>query len=841
MCIHKLTYITSILVFVLQFQLPAEQPEIWIGEWETGRGAVKIFESPLGAVYRIKESPAFRCQAYMPSQTKDQHKKNCNCSSCKARREAIEGVLQFNFRKSGFKRTRYIAIDFFARAFPALQKEKTVHFRFQLARSSHKSISSDFGDLNGLTRISSRSWFEHSTSYRLPIQTSLLEFSGTYYRPAFEPLALRIVFDTFSGKNLTVFFNREKVIKAAVELPISSGDPIEINTFGILVQRLGSRKNYRDGYLEFSNPTVYGFNSPDTLGKLPPIKIISYPYEAYLELSTLKKNKTLSEKDWRDLRKNRNPDLQYAWALELLYGDKANCNPSRALELLERAAKEDHVLALYQLGLCYYRGYGIVPDQGKALKYLKEAISYDYSPARALHGLILWNQEHRPLFPSAQLKRVLDPETLKSGSYHDHDINIFRRILAGPGESIVPVEMSPQRLLTFSPLATILPKNHVDRQNTTNFYIDHAIAAHFIPAYLFKAWRLEWLNGDPAQIRSALEQGAAGGNRECMTELMRFRAHRGELDATWFTPQRDLQLGDDHVYQLYRACIRKPDFPGVREFLAGQVAEAREIWAKLDQPAGDFLLGLSLWQEAYPALRKHGYLSGTLQEQGFEHLENAAKGNIPEALFLIGRQYFHDDYPSRDRAEKGALLQRAENFLEKAVVAGQLNAVFPAVLLQSEKDLLDFEQLCGRLEVLCRLDYAPAFFLKGKLLSRGGKYPEAAEAYRQAAELGDHRGLRELAFDAEKRKKDAGEANLFWSEYIRRDREYRMQDQYDFFYPTREINLWKGKESEATDLERQKILAEEEVEAIDQNTSPEERKKLEQKELRRQRRTKRMN
>ena len=68
-------------------------------------------------------------------------------------------------------------------------------------------------------------------------------------------------------------------------------------------------------------------------------------------------------------------------------------------QIAEKAAKKYHVLALYQLGVCHWRGYGVAPDRKAAEKYLKESMRYGYPDAGVLLALIQLKEHGDPWFP----------------------------------------------------------------------------------------------------------------------------------------------------------------------------------------------------------------------------------------------------------------------------------------------------------------------------------------------------------------------------------------------------------------------------------------------------------
>ena len=55
------------------------------------------------------------------------------------------------------------------------------------------------------------------------------------------------------------------------------------------------------------------------------------------------------------------------------YGVKEN--DKKAFELYQKSAKQDYAKAMYQLGRCYMKGKGVAANQEEAKKWLKRAVS----------------------------------------------------------------------------------------------------------------------------------------------------------------------------------------------------------------------------------------------------------------------------------------------------------------------------------------------------------------------------------------------------------------------------------------------------------------------------------
>ncbi len=260
---------------------------VFPGEWEEKGGVKKLFDTPLGALYRFDESKSYELIATPNPEHKDQ----CDCAICRKCKNPPRmggGLLRFGFLKNSKRNWRYVAIDFKVRAFPALDRKETPDFRFFLARSEKNNINTDYGDLNGLAELTN-SWFLRSFSTRhwrvfneneLP-HSSIPTFILT---PAFEPKSYRLVFDTMSG-TLDYYQNGVFLFSYHDEIPVTGHSPIEVRSFGILTQEDRYSRHYREEYLEISAPVVRMASSKkELMEEAPPAGFSPYPYGNYYSM-----------------------------------------------------------------------------------------------------------------------------------------------------------------------------------------------------------------------------------------------------------------------------------------------------------------------------------------------------------------------------------------------------------------------------------------------------------------------------------------------------------------------------------------------------------------------------
>ena len=809
---RRLSLLSSIFIF---FALPLTAEVImYPGEWEEKGGVKKLFDTPLGALYQFDDSKSYQLKpALYP-----EHEEDCNCQYCRQKNNPPRmggGLLQVGFLKNSKRNAACVAIDFKVRAFPALDKKTSAQFRFFLTRSEKNKISTDYGDLNALVEITSRPVpiRNFSTAYFLSLdkyeKTSSL-LSLYVPNPAYEPIAYRLVFHATTGK-LDVYQNGFLISSCRHEMPLKGHSYIEIRNFGILIQEDGESRNYREEYLEISNPVVrMTTSSKELLEKTPPAGFSPYPYGNYYGM--VKNDKP--DRLYREIRNHKNPDLQYAWALQLLYGPEPD--PAEALELLERAAKEKHVLALYQLGVCYWRGYGVEPDLEKATRYLKEAAQYRYPAAWALQWLIAWRETHQAWFPPETLRddfiretrtdigsrTTSSDETVQNISTSveltfpgpqafEHDLIYLNRLLnhvySVPAETVV----TPKFLMDTN-FSQYLVSADPAKKNLR--YVDYAIAGGYFPAH-YEAVKEDLLrlpatlsDAEKKNIESHLKAGVAAGDPAATPGWLLFRARNNQLKREDFTPLQELCFSDNPVWLFLKFAVENQDYQPMRAWLADGVETESD-----NSVNGKVFQGLCRLLPR--ALRENGILNRFDQpemQRIFELLQEGA-GENPIAQCWIGQRYYNGDLPENIR-QRGEFYhrQQAQQYFEAAAKGGMLKAKFMLLVFESENAGSRVDDLLKRLDEFCNLNYAPAWMLRGKVLCNALRHNEAKTAYRRASELGEPRGLLELALYAD-REKNKEEANRLYGEYIQADLRCRMFDRFDPFWPDiyGEIGKWK--------------------------------------------------
>lgn len=773
-----------LILFFLEVPIcfSGEPLEIIPGKWESNSKVTKLYETPLGAVYRFKNTIPFRAKRRPDSSPCP---KKCDCDWCQyinKKWTVTGGFLEFNFLKNKYDNQRFVVLDFKIRAFPALEEKQVPEFRFQITRSAYTSVNNDYHRMNALLDIKSDHFFSFSSNYPFAGEPGFkLDDKHSFFLPPFEPLNVRVIFDTTTGKQTHFFYNAYQLVRINLEKPLLTEKRIEIRNFGILSMKHGSDKQYRTEYLEISDPVVYMTDDTKELEKLPQVKFTHYPYQAYKAL--------IAEDDKRNdpvryAKNSKNPDLQYAQALFLLYGSSEKADPSAAIDLLEKAAREHHIFALYELGTCYAFGYGVRPDISKALRYLNESADGGYFRARALAWLILWNQAHRPFFYSPELSRELDNIKKSWRKTEDHDMLFLRQIV----ERCVFTASFPSAKL-LPGLSPLLPAEGSSVSGNIEF-CDYQIKKKYWPGYLTKVYR-ESPNISPKQKTELLAAGTSAGDREAELALLIARAEAGELSEEDFSPQKQLRFACEPWYGILLFARSNPDFPGIAKFLSGDRRGAEREWKKSTHPA----TGLLRFLMAAASQNYKRYLPELIpaeEQELFDGLNTAAKNSNFIAQYWMGRLLLYDDLPRGERRmHPTARLSLAAEFLRNSAKTGFLPACYLLAELQAQDLKTGKMKFIEDLEDVVKVGYEPAILLKASILASCNDRAGAVSLWNSLAEKNNVDALRELALLED--GKTSGSAAILWARCIQTSRMQRLFDRYDLYWPEpyEELDQWR--------------------------------------------------
>ncbi len=779
--------IKSIIYLILIFtvQLCADTSGVRTGEWMTSQDEVKLFRTPIGYVYTLPRCAHIKI--VHPSELTVLHERKYGVDV------KIDGLLQFSFLKNNEKNKRFVIIDFKVRSFAALPSDSTADFLFCLAFSAMDKIPLHTEYLNSMLSIASVGPPYFEARFRTKEEKVETDENYPYLRPSFQPISFRIIID-LKDKNVAVSYNGQRITPS--KRLESKAEKWEIRSVGILVH--GRRTDLQNSRLEISPPVVRQFDSLEELERLPPFLFEPYPYNSYL---SLERKKNMDKDDLIErARKHSNPDYQYVAAMKLIYGDKNFCDPVAAVDLLEKAVRQKHVLAMYQLGVCLYRGYGVVPDISKSLKYVQESAWYNYSKADALYWFIQWDSAYRPIFQSGhfmEIKREGLPEISKYHVY-DHDrgfVNLFR-----DNTSAYSPEISP-KYSRFDDYAI----NWVNRDHRKKplYFIDQAINSGYAPAYAAKARRdkrlrlvndkfeeeTNWPDKDN-EFRQLLSEGVRNGDKTVLPELMLELARKKQLPAEYFSNENNQQFSRHALYQILFFHHLNPQFPGIADYLSDNSGEALSKLRKINSADSELLQGLIKLVDKDPAKVTLKEIKTVESEaaEAFRHLLKAANMNNTVAQYLVGYYALREDLPSE------SIKIDARLFLERAARNGHPHAA----MLMAEFEL-NRNNPAKALEYLtkpCELNIGEAYYLRGNALGKmGNRKQEMLDSYQQAIHLGDHRGRRELALHS------GPSASDLWFNFIQADCKVRENDPCDPYYPDIYSNLYQWIDAKAIDAE----------------------------------------
>ena len=739
----------------------------------TARNCKEIGQSPLGKIYLFPDSekytllhPNFLFRNFTA------HRKNCDCTMCEYLRQTVDGgVLETKLPEKKIKagKKRFLTVSFKIRLFPALSTKKTCNFSILFYDSEHQITGSSYTRLHGLTSIhhGQMSPFYSSTTTSLTLDKFYMEAA---FHPSFQPLAIRIIYDMQKGQR-KLCINQQSLPFAKIEdrtfLPMKMSKFAISTSYRNTHTRSARRIGHRMDYLEVSNPIIHLCDTEEELKSLPKMEFHPYPYQNYTLES--RKKKLLSEQErFKTLLRHDNPDLQYAYALRYLYGSIKECDPAKGLELLEKAAKKRHVSALYELGVCYFRGYGVEPDFRKAKRYLKDSAEYDYSNADALSWLIDFTAAGKPWFSTKQLSTQASK---MHGNMREHDAAYTRNALS---------PMVSPKLLKCS------IAQHLEKADGSKVkYLDAAAKMNYYPAYFYQVlWDLKHEKSLDECI--ALLRTACKGNSSFYPTLLRYEFQKSKtLPTEFFTVQKSLRYRDDPLYALFSFYLKNPKFPQLEKFLSSKSLDRIPIpdWVKINSPEADLLQGLALMAQ-FQYKRHYSYAFPKLEE-AFGALQRAALKNNPTALYWLGRSYYYNDLPEKIQKQEKTLDARtwkAKNYLARAEKMGN----YAASLLMTEIELnsrsANYTAIISRMEKFCKVKEPKGFELQAQAMRRLGSHAQANQICKKGIEAGNYILLRDLAL-YEKQKNNTTAANQYWYRFIQADRKARTEDIDDFYWP----------------------------------------------------------
>ena len=578
---------------------------------------------------------------------------------------------------------------------------------------------------------------------------------------------------------------------------------LQLRHFGIVTYEKtysDEEKHLRKRYFEVSPPMVHVYDDGDE-PPAPP-EFSAYPYSGYL-LENLSRNsrpvKAAGKPDLEEfnkVRKHKNPDLQYAYALRYLYGLKFDADPEKGVELLKQSAKKHHALALYQLGICFWRGYGCRPDRKDAVRYLDQSAAQGYPKAAAARLQLEMERRGRPWFLAEMHHEYLKQLQLQL-SGHGHDKYYF---LNGPEF------LSPKRLWDELPVSRFYRP-----ENPKLNYLDYRIQANdpfsFLAAaiVLNKAWKdVFFSRGEPYLVRALKVR-----HYEAFPFWLLRQLHADRLPEKEKIPlEMRLLHADNPIFNLVYALLCLPE-PERRKYLGTTCSENEtglglkpfEQW-DMKRPESGYLRAMaqcmrfayspnlclmpSMWRED----KEHKW-----RQQIFELILTSAKAGYAPAQYLAGKSFYYIDLPKPWLTGEGKnpafRLSTAEKFLTEAADQGHVPAELLLCKLKMDAQFPSWPEILPRLEKLCELKIPEAFYLKAQVLLKMNRKPEALSAADSAVKSGEHRGLLFLIQHDNRANASAVKRERHIA-YIKEDRASRRMDPYDPYWddPLGEYMKW---------------------------------------------------
>ncbi len=392
-------------------------------------------------------------------------------------------------------------------------------------------------------------------------------------------------------------------------------------------------------------PNCYGFiNVPITYGNnpwpgiAPSLEImdfrVHYGYNDYRTMPDIQYPR-FHVGDYERRERHLRTDSQFWQGLcyyEGSYGARKDF--VEAAGLFTKAAKDDHVLAQYYLGLCYLYGRGVKQSNSEAYSWFRKAAREYHDGACLFAAMMLCTGRHElnTSSPNSTFSEMLSPAILQGNAdaFYLNNWRVGAKFL--PSLSIVaPGDGAARR---GHPKALLkearLPKAEYFRRCETLAVQD------FVPAIVAAGECLmsgygtavdfkrgfEFLRkaADMGSDRAALSAGkcylgGVGVNKDLAEaeKLLRPLEYKGFINA-----------------QLLAGFFEKVPDPGAEHALAGRFAEAFKFWSQSSEPTHLYRAGLCLADG-----------TGTKQDYklAFDYFTKAAASGLPQAYLELAECY----------------------------------------------------------------------------------------------------------------------------------------------------------------------------------------------------------
>ena len=800
--------IPIILLFLLPFVLSATIRS-GTGEWRADGKAKALYDTPLGSLYQLESLYGGDLDC-IGSRPPHENYASCQCEICKKGRVRITSVLSLKMPKKIkiTTKTRYIAFDFRIRVFPALDRNGDSRLSFSVLDSESPISGSTLFDLHGMKEIDANIQSDAYVSGQAPWSVPEYRHFRSLVHPVFEPLSVRVIYD-LKEKKMSYFMNGR-----GFEYPAKIHGELfrlQLRHFGISFvmtifkdmkdknKKIKLEQFFRTRYFELSTPQVYVYDDGEE--PPPPPRFSAYPYSNYtLERSSkndrgVKASGPLDQTVFKKVLKHKNPDLQYAYALRYLYGNK-DADPEKGVELLKQSAKKYHALALYQLGICFWRGYGCRPDRKDAVRYLDQSAAQGYPEAAAARLQLEMERRGRPWFLAEMHHEYIKQLQLQLFG-HGHDKYYF---LKGPEF------LSPKRLWD-----ELQVSRFYRPENPKLNYLDYRIQANdpfsFLAAaiVLNMAWKdVFFSRGEPYLVRALKVK-----HYEAYPFWLLRQLHADRLPEKEKIPlEMCLLHADNPIFGLVYALLCLPE-PERRKYLVKIYSENEsglglrpfEQW-DMKRPESGYLRAMaqcmpfaytpnlclmpSIWRED----KEHKW-----RQNIFELILASARAGYAPAQYLAGKSFYYFDLPKPWLTGEGKnpafRLSTAEKYLTEAANQGHVPAELLLCKLKMEEQFPSWPKILPRLEKLCELKIPEAFYLKAQVLLKMNRKPEALAAADTVVKMGEHRGLLFLILH-DNRANASAVKRARQAEYINADRASRRMDPYDPYWddPLGEYMKW---------------------------------------------------
>ena len=843
--LHTILFLLCVVYILIPLNLKAKKnrktakenssPKIFSAEWKINGAVKKLYDTPLGAVYKFTPTNPFLSR------------RDGNKNSLDNQLNSIQFELYKN-SKERKNMKRYIVIEFKIRLFPAISESKNPRMYFVLTRSMNGYASiQKLKDINGQA--------SYNNYYRLyPPRPLILSrtYSGRgisrpknriiketikdkanasliYASPmAYELISIRMIIDTSQEGIITTNVNEN--LYWSLRRDSSKERIYPVRSFGILVtdiEVIGLGKNRR--LLELSTPRITLVDTEEEIQKLPLVEFVEYPYEGYMAMRENSKKRRRKKKI--NLKCLDNPDEIYANALHLLKG-KDLIEGAKLLAYI--AKKEEHIFAMKQLGICYWRGIGVKKNIKKAIEWFNKAGEYKLSDALKLSGLVELREAVKPYIADRKKSRIFrmlkDWNFKKIRSVHDtgslSTAYLWNNIFSGPKRSPkfdywdvrnsclgvfyrnTAYYNNPKYVHRY--INGVFEKSRATKNDFEELKLlfkkmiqklDKCIEQGLSAAIYYKG-QLLIAQSKKEERESALKKamalfkrGEKLGDIECAIEVMHCKARLDLLKTEDFDEKTYIKFSDHPLYYILKYIVKNPDAPGAKEFLKRDYRAARQIWKKKQDGINHFLLAMEGIYQYYhygaDTMYYRAYYGDTCSiKEAYKHLDAAIKANVQDAIYLKG-VYLLNKKCNSSVGFENADISRAM-FLLRKIVPQNIKAQYYLIKYDFYNNKRIDKRWLKQLKPLRDLEFPDAWLLSSDILARLShgnlaRRKKLIGAYKRAGMLGCVRAWDKLARlyyrSAKSNAIDKAASEKYWKKFVEEDNKLRCNDPWDPYWP----------------------------------------------------------